>query len=747
MTTKKFGDDLTHWDKAGGFPGAESGWRPPGEAWTIGRSDPYWGQLLERAKKSYGDPNIHFSTGEPTKERYLVFGDGARVPADGSLAYRADGKTYLANDDGTFALQKPDGSAGPPIPPAGWKYNKNDGTVSPVDDHGKQIGAAVDNPPSSPNGYELRDGMYTPKNSRGDYYQDDPATGERKYFDGQGKPITKEQYEEGLKAGSKPSEDKDSKGGNGSGGAKPLQSTKVDVPNGMTEPAYPQWALDTDPDIPNQMTGVLAKLFSMFGSGTPDTSGVPDFPFNPTTGEKSGIDKYDDEIKKDFIKLSDEFSSAAKAFNKVIQESAVDSAAGKDAINKAISSFNSAAKVLPSGKWDQLLQAEIDLITSAQQEVEKAATRPRSVQPNPELGPSAPGAPGPAGPGGPGSPNIDDLLQKLSATNPNPLGNAAQAAGNPLGAIPGMLGNPMGGGSGGGMSPLSAAADAAKPLAKLGDDDGKGKVKPLEPIDKKSPVSPLNPEPALQPPAAPPAAQQPPAGKPAVAVPAGNSKPTVSLPDGNVVPAPSEKAAQAARNALDDKGTGGDAALRAYRDLVDLPSDGKNLGAKVDPADVQAGDVLKWADKTMVAVGPGLIADPLHPGEMITLQEALKDSKGFEGIFRPTDVDPTLSSHVAADPVHPNPPAPNTPAAPASPPVAPHDQTPPPQPSTPPAQPATPPTPQAPPPPPPPGPGPGPENSIPLSGHGAPPEEQAPPSPFPKGTRSTKAERIAAGQQ
>ena len=203
----------------------------------------------------------------------------------------------------------------------------------------------------------------------------------------------------------------------------------------------------------------------------------------------------------------------------------------------------------------------------------------------------------------------------------------------------------------------------------------------------------------------------------------------MTLPDGKVVEAADPRAAQAAQAALDGAAPGGDAAQKAYSATgVELPSDGKNPGAKVDPADMQPGDVLKWGDKTMVAVAPGLVADPAQPGVTHTLQDALKDPTGFQGVFRPTEVDPTLSAHGTPPPLH-------DPAPPAAPPA-------PPPPAPPSAPPAAPPSPQQ-------------GATIPLSGPASSSGsagQPAPPSPFepdkpPAAVRSTKADRIAAGQE
>ncbi len=48
------------------------------------------------------------------------------------------------------------------------------------------------------------------------------------------------------------------------------------------------------------------------------------------------------------------------------------------------------------------------------------------------------------------------------------------------------------------------------------------------------------------------------------------------------------------------------------------------------------GDILKWKDKTMIAAGPGLVADPEKPGMTHALHEVLQQQPlGFQGIFRP----------------------------------------------------------------------------------------------------------------
>lgn len=707
--------DLTHWDpiqRVGFAMGWNRGWRPNGESWNIGKDDPYWGQVLERARHAYGDPNIRFNTDERDQPRSLVFGDGTPLPADGTIVYHdADNEqNWIQNADGTVTKANKDFTPiAEPIRPQ-YQAHPDGGGYVPVDADGRQVGPLADQRPDSA-----------------------------------------------------------------------LQSTPVSVPAGMTTPQYPQWATDVDPDIPNQMTAVFARLYELFGSGTPARSALPEFPFSTGSGEGSGIDQYDT-VRQDFKRIEDEFDSAAKAFKDAVDASANVTEAGRDAISNAIATFNTTAAGLEEGDWDGLLTAEATVLESVTSAVKSAASTAQGVPDNPSGGPAVPaqtagtplpgidsaaasGAP-PADPA-PSKGGLEDLLSKAAA----PFGAGMPMGGNPLGGLGGM--NPLGGlggGSpmGGGGSPLSPLADAAKPLSKLSDTDGKGE-------DKKPAITPLNPGPqnAPPPPATSPAGAptdpaavaagtpgQPGSAKEPTATPAGNSttagaKPTVTLPNGQVIDAPNKQAADAAQNAVDNASPGGDAAQKAYSPTgLELPGDGKNPGAKVDPSDAQAGDVLKWQDKTMVMAAPGLVADPHEPGVTHTLEEVMKDQKGFQGIFRPTETDPTLSMHTSAPPlVDPSPAPEPTEPAPAAPPT----------------ESPAPPGPQSPPADPPPdsielsGPAPGgPGPGVPQSPPAAPlPDDPpvpsttvpqpAPPSPFeaptPPATRTTRAQRIAAGDQ
>lgn len=421
------------------------------------------------------------------------------------------------------------------------------------------------------------------------------------------------------------------------------------APSGMTPLRYPVWATTTDPDIPRQLTAVAVRLYKLFGSGTPATTSLPEFPFSTATGAGSGIDAYD-HLKAKFQRIESEFDAAAKAFKSAVQDSAFRTQAGRDAINDAIATFNTTAAALDEGDWDGLLQAESTMLATVKGQVSSASSQGVPLPPGvdtPPLDPSqgiplpgvdAPPAglpPAAASSGASDTGGLAGLLSTLKGGAPPfgagglPMGGAGLGGLKPLGG----QGNPSGGGGG---NPLASLSNAIKPLSTEADADAGAD-------DEQSPIAPLNLGPQNPPPtAAPPAetAGHVEQGQPARPAPTAETRATVTLPDGTVVDAPNEQAAHAAQNALDNASPGGgDAAQKAYGPTgLDIPgSDGKNLGAKVDPSAMQPGDVLKWQDKTMVAVGPDLVADPSEPGVTHTLDAVFKDQNGFEGIFRPTD--------------------------------------------------------------------------------------------------------------
>jgi hypothetical protein len=88
---KQFGDNTSWgvWDYKGGSEGwSEPGWAMPSHpTHYISKHDPYWGRVLDHARQAYGDHNIHYSTDNVGDERHLMFGDGTRLPDNGTIVY------------------------------------------------------------------------------------------------------------------------------------------------------------------------------------------------------------------------------------------------------------------------------------------------------------------------------------------------------------------------------------------------------------------------------------------------------------------------------------------------------------------------------------------------------------------------------------------------------------------------------------------------------------------------------------
>jgi hypothetical protein len=203
MTDTRTFDELTHWnprDRAQGMEGwSDPGWALPSDNTRyISTDDPYWDNVLDKARNSYGDPNIHYNTDQNIgQERYLVFGDGTRLPTDGTIVYHdsANNRNWIQNSDGTVSPQNPDDTAGVAIHPSGYRPTP-DGKYAPVDNHGTQIAPLAGGMPPSDHGFftDPKTGVLTPRNANGDYYTFDPASGQRAYFNEDGKPISEQQF-------------------------------------------------------------------------------------------------------------------------------------------------------------------------------------------------------------------------------------------------------------------------------------------------------------------------------------------------------------------------------------------------------------------------------------------------------------------------------------------------------------------------------------------------------------------------
>lgn len=269
---------------------------------------------------------------------------------------------------------------------------------------------------------------------------------------------------------------------------------------------------------------------------------------------------------------------------------------------------------------------------------------------------------------------IDALTKNVQdkANNANGIADALRNMGmSPLGmGMPGMgmpgMGMPALGGLGGlgapGMSPLGGPAVTAHPADELKppkvtatDKDPLAAPKVTTPADQAPPAAPST-APGTQPASPPPAA---PAAPGAAAQPSNNPAPPpapeskdITLPSGQVVTAPNPAAAKAVRTAINQPAGKGDVATTAYAGTgVDIPTDGADPGRKIDPSDLQPGDIAVFDDHTAIVAGNGQLVGP--DGKLQPLG-VINDMPGFNGFYRPTE-----PADTAAPPTGPPPAAPS----------------------------------------------------------------------------------------
>lgn len=656
--TKHFGD--VQWDSGHDMMGWDPnrGWRAPWDRGTyVTIDDPYWGHVLDNARKAYGDPGIHFDTDDQAKARHLVFGDGSALPSDGSVVYHdaARHQNWAQNDDGTVSLIGPDGKPGPAFLPPG--YRKFGDEYAPVSPTGQQVGPHQGGLPASDGGFytDPKTGVLTPKNANGDYYTLGPD-GKKSFFDRNGAPITEQQF----------NNTKDSRTGTG--------------------PAAPDGGLATD----EQQSGHAADA----------------------------VKKLQDELKQRFTTIS---SAEEKLSEVLLNAHATnaDGQAKLNAIQKKIvEAVNNPAMDTntPAGEKAYLtfLRSQVsaiqELLSSSSLSAEDqgkaasalaalyAADNGGAAQPDnqgtTEAPPPAQAAPAPAADPGLTDPGLTDPGLGPAPAMPDPsLSDLMGGPMSPLGAdpmsslasmLPGALGSLGGLGAGGSpLDSLSGLAGAASPLADLASGLGNqgGHDRPADtsdttekPDDKTDPVKDKDGSDKTAPPTnndttTPPAAnQQPTNGQPGqdpqngqpgqppapVAAPAPAS-PTVQLPDGSTAEARTPQAAQAVRDWL--KGGTVDGSYR--QNGITLPPVGTPVTNGVPPTQLHCGDVAMFKDhyEPVLSSVKGYLGGNVVPLSQVT------SSPDFLGFIDPTK----MAAAGAGTPAAPAPTPAAAPAAPASP--------------------------------------------------------------------------------
>ncbi|SBS76616.1 conserved hypothetical protein [uncultured Mycobacterium sp.] len=657
--TKHFGD--VSWDSGqqmmGWNPGR--GWVMPSDRGSyITIDDPYWGRVLDNARKSYGDPGIHFDTDDQGQVRHLVFGDGSKLPADGTVVYHdaARHQNWAQNDDGTSSLIGPDGKPGPALPPAG--YHKFGDQYAPINATGQQIGPQQGGLPPSNGGFytDPKTGVLTPKNNNGDYYTLGPD-GKKAFFDRTGSPITEQQYNDAT-AGRPP--------------------------------------------------------------GDPDTAGLPTD--EQQSGDAAdAVRKLQDELKARFTTISSAEEKLSEVLLNAHATNAAGQAKLNDIQKKIVEAVNNPAMETKTAAGEKayltFLRSQVstikDLLASSslsaddQSKTAQALAALYAADNGGTTAPADPGtdSPAPAAPAAPAAP-VDPGLTDPGLTDPG-LGPAPQMpdpslsdvmGGMPMGGmgadpmsalasmLPGAMGSLGGLGGGGGGSPLDALgglAGAASPLAGLAsgmgdqgrdhspdstdktddkvdsaDDKDKDTADPAK-KDTTAPADQQQNTSTQQPGQQDPQNTTPPGAPPVPVAPPAPASPTVKLPDGSTATARTPAAAQAVRDYL----AGGTVDAAYHQNGMTLPPVGTPVTAPVDPTRLTCGDVAMFKDhyEPILSSVKGYLN-----GQVVPLSQ-VASSPDFLGFIDPTAAASAATAAPAPAPVVPAP----VPAAPLGAPAAP----------------------------------------------------------------------------
>ncbi|WP_071286262.1 DUF4226 domain-containing protein [Mycolicibacterium llatzerense] len=621
MTTAKHFGHPTSWGKD---PSGSSfgGWYSPGADYYIGPADPVWGSLLDEARKTYGDKEIHFDTGKTWEDRHLVFGDGTPLPADGTVVYRdrSSGQNWVQNDDGTAALVGPDGRAGAPVTPAGYR-KINDG-YAPVDAAGRQIAPQLGGVPGSDNGFHTdpATGVLTPKNADGAYYTLGPD-GTRSYFDRHGAPISEAVYR----------------------GTPTNQPPQPDAGPPTTEQQSGRAA-----EAVRKLQSELKQRFSAINDAEERLSEILLTARTATATGQGTLNDIQRRIVEAVNSPAMDTSTAAgeKAYLTFLRSQAT-------GIRDALATAS-----LTADQQSGAAQALATLYGAADDPAPGGPSQPAAPVATPPADPGA-GTPAPSMPDLVGSEPADPLTgfdpawTDLPAASIGPEDSGAASPLSQMAPLASMLPGALGGlGAGSPLDGLGGLVGAAGPLAGLGSQLGApaasdardraessiDKPEPAhhnehDPADRDTADKPERPKTDTAEHTADPAASLP-TGPAAPIVPAAS--PTVKLPDGSTANARTPQAAQAIRDWL-----AGNTVDGSYRQNgITLPPPGTPVTAPVDPSRLACGDVAMFRDhyEPVLSSVKGYLNGQVVPLSTVTSRP---DFLGF--------IDPTASA--AAHPI------------------------------------------------------------------------------------------------
>jgi hypothetical protein len=619
---KQFGEP-THWvvrpDQI--TQGWTQGWAVPDADFYIGSADKYWGRVLDEARKAYGDPNIRYNTDDTDQDRYLVFGDGSRLPADGTVVYHdaATGQNYRQNSDGTVS---PPGD-GAPIRPSAYRKDA-DGSYAPVDAQGHQIAPLQSGIPFGDNGLHTdpSTGLLTPKNAAGDYYTLRPD-GTKSYFDKNGAPISADRYgsgapDTGPASNAGPGTTDEQQSGRAADAVKKLQgelqnrySTISSAEEKLSEVLLGAHA--TNADGQQRLNAIQHKII--------DAVNDPALSLDTPAGESAFLRFLRGQVKDigDVVNSGDlsaeDQASAARALAQLY---------GLDAAAES-----------PAGE-PPTSEVPADLPPSAPVAVPNPLPAATSTDPDP----------------GPADPMPAPLADAVGGEPVDGLGT------DPLGGLASMLPGVLGGLTSSPLDGLSGLAGAAAPLAGLAapgegrDHDGDAedashhhddKADAGKPAESGSGTEAANPPPPGTQTDVAPGAGAPPAGP--ASVPAATT--VVSLPDGSSATARTPALAQAVKANL-----AGTPVEAAYRDAgIALPPPGTPVTNPVDPSALSCGAVGMFKDHYVVA----LSAVKAYQGGQVVPLAAVASSPDFLGWVDPTALGAATSAPTASPAPAPQP--------------------------------------------------------------------------------------------
>ena len=662
MAPRKF--DHTSWGVWHPERKSADGWSKPG--WEmpsnhgryIGSQDhQYWDKVLDDARKTYGDPNIRYNTDDPFKERYLQFGDGTRLPSDGTVVYH-DGHTkqnFIQNDDGTVQLAGPDGKAVPGTPEAPAAYRRGpDGQVAPINSRGQQVGPLMgDVPKDKGQGYyDNGRGVLTPTNARGDYYTLDD-NGNKHYFDRSGHPISKEQYD-GTPAGAGAPPDG---AGDGLSTDEENSGRAADAVRKVKSDAEHRNSNLHEADA--KLAELMLSAHASSADGRAALEGMQQDIVSALNDPKSNLDTPAGELQ--FLKLLRDKAGAASDLVKSGKLTDADRAKMAEALADFYRQGANGASGQPG---DQTPQQPGD----ANPGLTPGASQPPALtDPGPGLG-SQPGMP---------DPSLGDLG----------LGDGGLGAGSPMGdmlssaapLIPSLLsglGSPLGGGGGLGggpdlgsvTKPISDAIESAADHGHKDDDkpdsqpDGKPDDKPADKAGDKPAAASTPTNPSQQQPPAPTPAQGTVPDHALTPTPTPGQTAVVDLKDGSSVTAADPSRAGAVRSALTGTAVG-----EAYRlNNLAAPPPGTTLTNYIPPDQLQPGDYAMYHDKLIMVLGPDKFVG--EDGQVQSLKQ-LPQGSDFLGFGRPTALTPPAGAPAAAPVAQTPPPVAAPPPVPPAPPT------------------------------------------------------------------------------